>query len=99
MPYLDGTESDALDRPQWCPFCKGKLASRWRGQTQGFVGRARGASEVAWPFFVCLKCEITVRVARLPVEPLRTTRKAAKADAAKIIAADLATYRSTRGEP
>ena len=90
MPrYQDGTDIDAPGRPQFCPYCKGKLETRWRGQICGYVGRRGGAAEVAWPFFVCKACKIAVRVSRMPYEPLRTTRKAAKADAAKLIQAKI----------
>ena len=88
MPYADGTENDP-DRPKFCPYCKAELEPRWVGQTKGFVGSKRGASEVAFPLFVCLKCKVSVRISRLPDEPLRTTRKAAHADAHKLIEAAL----------
>lgn len=80
MTYHDPTETPEPPKkpPAFCPMCRGELAMKWRGDHSCGMR----AAPRAVPVFVCERCQLAVRVHRLPKKPLFSTRKAARADAA-----------------
>lgn len=84
--YLDGTESppDRKEPPAFCPLCKGVLRTKWSARIQ--YRTRRGFFAIASPAHVCETCQVTVRVCMMPIRPLYTTRKAARASVAKELA-------------
>lgn len=81
MTYTDPTETNEPKKPpKICPYCGGPVVTRWFGAAARFQSQAR-----AMPAHVCLKCKIAVRIFKFPKEPLRETRRAARADSRKAV--------------
>jgi hypothetical protein len=82
VAYRDPTEPlpEADVPPAWCPRCRGPLITKWKGHRH-YSRHDPGYTAVAYPFFVCSKCEIAVKVVRLPNgKYLRNTKRSARDD-------------------
>ncbi len=63
--------------PKFCPWCGGEVIKRWSPNKLRWVNQRTGVRCA----YVCLKCEVAIRVFKFPTEPLFVTKREALAEA------------------